>query len=446
MVNRRLAAPLTVAVALAVALAVVTLLSASGRAAGLEPGDAVLVGAGDIASSNNNDAETAKLLASIDGKVAALGDNAYENGSLSDYNTYYDPTWGLQLTRTMPSLGNHEYNTPGASGYFDYFSATTSPVPNTTENPGLKPGKGYYSYPLGSWHVVVLNSNCADVSGGCAAGSPQEQWLRKNLADHPNACTVAYFHHPRFSSSGVGSNTAVAPFWQALYDAGAEVVLNGHAHNYERFAPQTPGGQLDQAEGIREFIVGTGGRSLNKFGTTRANSQVRLNNAYGVIELTLHDGSYDWKFKTVPNGTVADSGSGSCHGGSGPPPPTDDTTPPTVKSTVPASGATGISTVAPLTATFSEAMDATTTDGDPSTINGTTFKLRVKGSTTNLPADISYDPATRTATLNPTDTLGSGITYKAIVTTGAEDLAGNRLDQKATTAGLQQKAWTFTTN
>jgi hypothetical protein len=169
-----------------------------------------------------------------------------------------------------------------------------------------------------------------------------------------------------------------------------------------------------------------------------------MNGAYGVIKLTLHPNSYDWKF--VPEAgkpSFTDSGSDSCHGGSGPP-PTDDTTPPKVKSTVPASGAPQVAPTANVTATFSEAMDASTIVGDPSTINGSTFKLRVKGSTTNLPAGISYDPTTRTATLTPTDALGRGITYKAIVTTGAEDLAGNRLDQDATTAGLQQKGWTFT--
>jgi hypothetical protein len=310
-------------------------------------------------------------------------------------------------------------------------------VPNTPENPGLKPGKGYYSYDLGSWHVVVLNSNCADVDGGCGAGSPQEQWLRDDLKAHPTACTAAYFHHPRFSSSGVGSNSAVAPFWQALYDNGAEVVLNGHAHNYERFAPQNPSGKLDQAQGIREFIVGTGGRSLNKFGTVRTNSQVRKNNAYGVIKLTLHPDGYGWQFVTAPGATVADSGSDSCHGGSGPPPSTDDTTPPTVKSTVPTSGAPSVAPTADVTATFSEEMNE-------ASIDGTTFKLRVKGSTTNIPADISYSPATRTATLKPRDPLQVGTTYKAIVTTGAKDLFNNRLDQDPIKTGSQQKAWTFT--
>ena len=198
--------------------------------------------------------------------------------------------------------------------------------------------------------MVVLNSNCTKVAGGCAAGSPQEKRLRDDLDAHQNACTLAYWHHPRFASSGVGSNTAVAPFWQALYDADAEVVLNGHAHNYKRFAPQNPSGQEDLSKGIREFVVGTGGKSLNSFPTVRKNSEERLNNAYGVIKLTLHSNSYDWEFVTAPDGTVADSSidnpsistiDKSCHGA---PSPTTDTTPPTVtNTTVPASGAMGVS-------------------------------------------------------------------------------------------------------
>ena len=143
-------------------------------------------------------------------------------------------------------MGNHEYYTAGASGYFTYFEDRASP----TESGCTVNCKGYYSYDLGTWHVVVLNSNCAEV-GGCEASSARGQWLKDDLAAHPNACTLAYFHHPRFTSAKLGNNSAVAPFWEALYDAGAEVVLNnGHAHVYERFAPQTPGGQADPQAGI----------------------------------------------------------------------------------------------------------------------------------------------------------------------------------------------------
>jgi len=280
--------------------------------------DPVLVGAGDIAScGRTGDEATASLLEGINGTVATLGDNAYESGTALEFSDCYGPSWGrLSLKpRTMPSVGNHEYYTAGASGYFGYFGDAASPT-----EPGCKVNcKGYYSYDLGSWHVVVLNSNC-DKVGGCGAGSPQEVWLRNDLQDHPSACTAAYFHHPRFSSSGIGNNSAMGPFWKALYEAGAEVVLNGHAHNYERFAPQTPDGQLDQAQGIREFVVGTGGRSLNKFVTPyQNNSEVRLTDDsfpagnYGVIKLTLYPTGYDWQFIPQTGQTFTDTGSAACH-------------------------------------------------------------------------------------------------------------------------------------
>ena len=253
---------LAASMAVVAALAIVMLLSAGGQAAGLD--DPVLVGAGDIAScSSSGDEATANLLDDIEGTVAVFGDNVYESGTITEYRDCYGPSWGRHKARTMPSAGNHEYYTSGASGYFDYFGAAAGDRQ-----------KGYYSYDLGSWHVVVLNSNCAEI-GGCGAGSPQERWLREDLASHQRACTAAYFHHPRFSSSRIGNNSAMVPFWEALYDADAEVVLGGHAHHYERFAPQTPGGQEDPAQGIREFVVGTGGNGLNSFGTVKANSQVR---------------------------------------------------------------------------------------------------------------------------------------------------------------------------
>ena len=454
--SRRLVAPLVLA--MAVAVAAVAMLSAGGPASGL--GDPVLAAAGDIASCNSNGDEATANLINDDEAVATLGDNAYESGTLTEYQNCYGPSWGKFNARIMPSVGDQEYEIPGssassgASGYFKYFGDRASP----TDPPGCTVNcKGYYSYDLGeglgAWHVVVLNSNCAEV-GGCGASSAQGKWLTDDLAAHQNACTLAYWHHPRFTSAKIGNTSAVAPFWDALYAEGAEVVLNGHAHVYERFAPQDPSGKADPAKGIREFVVGTGGRSLNSFGTKKANSEVRLSDnttpnkiTYGVIKLTLHPGdpgSYNWQFMTV-DGKIPDSGSGSCHGGSEPPPPTDDTTPPTVKSTVPASGATSVSLADPVTATFSEAMDASTADGDPSTINGSTFKLRINGSTKDIPAAVTYNAATRTATLDPDGSLQGGTPYKAIVTTGAEDLNGNRLDQNATTAGLQQKGWTFTT-
>jgi hypothetical protein len=211
-------------------------------------GDPVLAAAGDIGDcTSSNDEATAALLADMPGAtVAALGDNAYPDGSAQDYQNCYDPSWGLYKAQTRPTAGNHDYHTAGASGYFNYFGAAAG-----------DPTKGYYSYDLGSWHVVVLNSNCTEI-GGCSGKSPQVQWLKSDLSAHPSACTLAYWHAPRFSSSQTG--TPLAAFWNTLYKAKAEVVLNSHKHNYERFAEQTPGGVANPA-GIREFVVGTGGAS-----------------------------------------------------------------------------------------------------------------------------------------------------------------------------------------
>jgi hypothetical protein len=230
--------------------------------------------------------------------VAALGDNAYPHGSTQDYLNCYDPSWGLYKAQTLPTTGNHEYDTAGASGYFNYFGAAGDP------------SKGYYPYDLGSWHVVVLNSNCSRV-GGCDGTFPQVQWLKSDLATHPNTRTLAYWHAPRFSSSQ--TSTPLAAFWSALYKAMAEVVLNGHMHNYERFAEQTPGGVVKPGGGIREFVVGTGGEKLVSFTTVRANSEVREASTFGVLKLTLHAGSYDWQFVPVAGKSFTDFGTTSCH-------------------------------------------------------------------------------------------------------------------------------------
>src|SRR5215212_4394115 len=223
--------------------------------------DPVFVGAGDIAScSSTGDEATAKLLDDIVAKapstttVYTTGDDAYESGTATEFTNCYNPTWGRHQGITRPTVGNHEYySTANASGYFGYFGSILSAVGDT--------GQGYYSYDLGSWHMIALNSNCSFV-GGCASGSTQEQWLKADLVAHSNACTLAYWHHPRFSSKlSSGGNSSMKPFWDALYAAQnkAEVVLNGHIHNYERFAPQRPDGTADGSNGIREFVVGTGG-------------------------------------------------------------------------------------------------------------------------------------------------------------------------------------------
>jgi hypothetical protein len=263
---------------------------------------AVLVGAGDIANcSTTTDEATAKLLDNISGKVFTSGDNAYGSGTTAQFKNCYAPTWGRHKGRTKPSVGNHEYYTTGASGYFNYFGAAAGDRK-----------KGYYSYNLGDWHVIALNSMCEKV-GGCGATSPMVSWLKQDLSANPKACTIAYWHHPLFSSGHHGNSTKMKPSYQVLYNNNADVVVNGHDHDYERFAPQRPDGTLDTARGIREFVVGTGGTYLRSFSDFKPNSQVRNANTYGVLKLTLHATRYEWKFVPVAGRTFTDSGSESCH-------------------------------------------------------------------------------------------------------------------------------------
>jgi len=273
------------------------------RSAREDKAEVVLVGAGDIAGCDNlPGAEgTAKLLDAIPGTVFGAGDFAYPDGSPEHFAKCYEPTWGRHKARTRPALGNHDYHTKGASGYFQYFGKAAG-----------DPGKGYYSYDLGAWHVVALNSNCSEI-GGCGSGSAQERWLREDLAAHPASCTLAYWHHPLFTSGRHGNDNEMKPIWQALYEGGAEIVINGHDHDYERFAPQDANGRADSARGIREFVVGTGGKSLRPFETPVPNSEIRSSDAFGVIKLTLRPSGYDWKFVPVAGKTFTDSGSGVCH-------------------------------------------------------------------------------------------------------------------------------------
>lgn len=263
----------------------------------------VLLAAGDIATCDRDlDEQTARLLDREPGTVAAVGDTVYETGTAAEFANCYDPTWGRHKARTRPAVGNHEYLTPNAAGYFGYFGAAAG-----------DPDKGYYSYDLadGRWHVVVLNSNCSRV-GGCHVGSPQEQWLRADLAANPTRCTLAYWHHPVFSS-GERQRPEVLPLFQALYDNHAEIVISGHAHQYERFAPQTPTRAAAPLRGIRQFVVGTGGRSLQQdFGTVVPNSEVRNGTTYGVLRLTLLEDGYQWRFLPVLGQTFSDAGTDIC--------------------------------------------------------------------------------------------------------------------------------------
>jgi hypothetical protein len=268
-----------------------------------EAAGAVLVGAGDIAQCDSSgDSATAKLVASLGGTVFTLGDNAYENGTAKEFRACYGPTWGRFKGRTRPAVGNHEYESKWAKGYWDYFGGRAGPK-----------WKGWYSYSAGDWRVIVLNSNCSKV--GCHKGSEQERWLRAELARYDNKCTLAYFHHARFSSDRQHGNASeVGPFWETLYEYGADLVLSGHAHGYERFAPQTPRGRHDSAHGIRQIIVGTGGAGLYRIGAPRPNSQVRNDETLGVLKLKLHSDSYGWNFIPQAGKRFRDSGQGTCHG------------------------------------------------------------------------------------------------------------------------------------
>jgi hypothetical protein len=288
------------------------------------PGDPVIAAAGDIAcappatrtSNSCHHRDTANLLvAGGYDAVLPLGDLQYECAQASAFRTVYDPSWGRVKAISHPAVGDNEYtgsgcSTAGASGYFGYFGAAATP-----QQPSCRSAcSGYYSYNLGTWHIVVLNTECSKPGvGGCASSSPQGRWLAVDLAAHRNQCTLAYWHRPRWRDGGTSSSSSY--FVQKLYDAGAEVILVGHEHLYERFAPQTPSGVADPARGIRQFTVGTGGKSHHGLARTPPrNAEARSGSTYGVLTLTLHPTSYDWRFMPAdgqPN--FVDQGSGDCH-------------------------------------------------------------------------------------------------------------------------------------
>lgn len=264
--------------------------------------DPVFVGAGDIALCGSDGAEaTARLLDGIVGTVFTLGDNAYDAGTADQFRDCYDPTWGRHKARTRPAPGNHDYATPGAAAYFDYFGEQAGPD-----------RRGYYSFDLGAWHIVSLNSEIA-----AGADSAQAQWLRDDLAAHPAACTLAYWHKPLFSSGSVhGNDPHMRAIWEILASSGADVVLGGHDHLYERFAPQSADGVADP-RGMREFVAGAGGSNLYGIGQVQPNSEVRGTGAFGVLKLTLHTTSYDWEFVPAEPGAFSDAGSAACVGAAG---------------------------------------------------------------------------------------------------------------------------------
>jgi acid phosphatase type 7 len=310
-----------VARTLTVALAMIAAFPAGGAA------DPVIMAAGDIACDPDDPdynggvgtvghcrqgATSDLLVATPLDAVLPLGDIQYDSASLANINAVYAPSWGRVKSISRPILGNHE----GAGmGFFDYFNGM-----GASDGPAGPRGKGYYSFDLGAWHLVALNSNCSRVP--CSEGSEQERWLRADLAAHPTECTLAYWHDPRYSSGHGGSNTFMQPLWTALQDAQVELLLSGNSHDYERFAPLDRNGAVDQAGGIRQFVVGTGGAFFTGGLDTKApHSEVAQNKTFGVLKLILHPSSYDWQFVPEAGGTFTDSGSQLCHGPIGAPPP-----------------------------------------------------------------------------------------------------------------------------
>ena len=263
--------------------------------------DPVITAAGDIANEGEPGApqrRTARLVLSIDPTAAlTLGDNQYLDGELADFMASYDPTWGRFKNITRPVPGNHDYHTAGADGYFDYFGQRAH-----------RGNGGYYSFDLGSWHLVAVNSGPGSIS------DEQLDWIRQDLLRSDATCELAYWHHPRWSSgTNHGSDEDMAGLWQVLYEQGVDVVLNGHEHNYERFAPLSPSGDREPSTGIREFVVGTGGAGSYPFGDPIPGSQRRLTDVFGVLRMTLHNDGYAWDFVRA-NGRVSDHGRHGCHG------------------------------------------------------------------------------------------------------------------------------------
>ena len=291
--------------------------------------DPVIVAAGDIACNGDQrasqpckDLETSELLlpsAINPDAVLALGDLQYENGLYGDFLAYFDRSWGRVKDKIYPVPGNHEYydatcSGSRACGYFDYFNGAGNPSGRAGDR-----DKGYYAFTLGAWRIYAINSNCARVS--CAQGSPQERWLRQDLAEYQGMCQLMFMHHPYVASTAISpidgrtdtfDTPAVKPLWQAFYDAGGDVVLAGHSHLYERFAPLAPDRSSD-GKGIRQFVVGTGGKNLWRLATAAAGSEVQNDQAFGVLKLTLHPESYDWEFVPIAGQSWSDAGTGQCH-------------------------------------------------------------------------------------------------------------------------------------
>jgi hypothetical protein len=258
-----------------------------------------LVAAGDIASCFwRGDEATARLLDDIGGVIATLGDNVYPSGTEREFRQCYDRSWGRHLDRTRPAVGNHEYKTRDAEPYFDYFGERAGPR-----------GKGWYSYDHEGWHLIVLNSE-----EPLKRGSEQHSWLVDDLRrNRGTRCTLAYFHHPRYSSGKHGGKERVMDAYRALYDGGADVLLTGHDHHYERFAPMDPVGRVDRERGIRTFVVGTGGAPSYRMRATEPHSEALGDDIRGVLRMVFHPDSYEWEFVAIPGRRFHDEGRGECH-------------------------------------------------------------------------------------------------------------------------------------
>jgi hypothetical protein len=389
-------------------------------------GDPVIAAAGDIAcdpsstsfNGGNGSSSSCRMRYTSDlivnggyAAVIALGDNQYYCGGYSAYQQAYDLSWGRVKSITHPSVGNHEYLTSGgtgcdttntgAAGYFRYFGAAAG-----------EPTKGYYSLDIGTWHVVALNSNCSS-AGGCGTGSPQYNWLQSDLQAHPNACTLAYWHIPLYSSGGRASSN-MRILWQVLYDNNADLVLEGHDHTYERFAPQNAAAGLDTARGLRSFIVGTGGANHTSFTTVAANSEVRDSATFGILAVTLHPTSYDWHFIPEAGKTFTDSGSTACHGSSGSP----DTTPPSVPTGLAGTATSGTSV-------------GLTWNASTDNVGVASYTVFRNGSSIGTPTTTSFtdtgvSPSTTyTYTVNAKDSAGNTSAQSAPVSVTTPASAGN---------------------
>ena len=346
--------------------------------------------------------------------VLPLGDNQYSTGSSAQYNASYEPSWGRVKGISHPVPGNHDYQTAAAAGYFGYFGAAAGDS-----------SAGYYSYDVGGWHLIALNSNCTSVSGGCAAGSPQETWLRQDLAAHTNTCVRAYWHHPTFSSGEDGNNPITAAFWQDLYNSGADIVLAGHAHEYERFAPQTAQGVVDNTYGLTEFVDGTGGDSFEPAGPQAANSVVLKDGVFGVLQLTLHASSADFSFVGASGSSFTDSGTVNCHGA----PPANSLSAPTGVDGTAGDGRAYVSWTPPSSGSAASYTVTASPGGASVTVTGTSPSAVVGGLSNGTPYTFTVTAA-NSAGVSPTSAPSPSITPRA-APTGADYASSVLQDEPA---------------